>query len=333
MAARSRTGFTLVELLVVITIIGILIALLLPAVQAAREAARQTQCRNNLKQLALGCLNHEQLQHFLPSSGWNWGWSGDPDRGFTKRQPGGWQFNILPYIEQQALHDLGVGNNEAGRTATALTPLSVLNCPTRRTSIRFSFNPPNGTFINIVSAPASIARSDYAGNSGSVTNAQASYKTVTTLQEGDSWTDSQGLTYLVNANDGGVFFVRSMVKMGDITDGASNTFLCGEKYIDPDWYYTGQDAGDDQCWTQAWDYDGNRYTYCSGDPTYLPYFQPISDAPGYSDPFVFGSAHRNGFGMAMCDGSVHTVSYTIDLATYRLLGDRADGMPVDGKKF
>jgi prepilin-type N-terminal cleavage/methylation domain-containing protein len=329
---RAKHGFTLVELLVVITIIGILIALLLPAVQAAREAARQTQCRNNIKQLALGCLNHEQVQHFLPTSGWNWGWSGDPDRGFTKKQPGGWLFNILPYIEQQALHDLGIGNNENGRTQTAMTPLSVLNCPTRRTPVRFAFHPGNGTFINIVSAPASIARADYAGNSGSVVNPDASYVTANSLQTGDSWTDLQWLQNSYNANDGGIFFVRSMVKMADISDGASNTFLCGEKNINPDWYFTGLDFGDDQTWTQGWDYDGNRYTYypvtSGADPP-----TPMPDTPGYMDCWVFGSAHLSGFGMAMCDGSVHTVSYSIDPETYRRLGDRADGMTIDAKTW
>ena len=106
---RKSAGFTLVELLVVITIIGILIALLLPAVQAAREAARQTQCKNNLKQLALGCLNHDSATGRFPCGGWGFSWTGDADRGNDWRQPGGWIYNILPYIEQQPLHDMGAG--------------------------------------------------------------------------------------------------------------------------------------------------------------------------------------------------------------------------------
>ncbi len=116
---QKSAAFTLVELLVVITIIGILIALLLPAVQAAREAARQTQCRNNLKQLALGCLSHESAIKRFPSDGWGYGWTGDPDRSTDWRQPGGWIYNILPYIEQQPLHNMGTGQGDgtqAGQT-------------------------------------------------------------------------------------------------------------------------------------------------------------------------------------------------------------------------
>ena len=89
------------ELLVVITIIGILIALLLPAVQAAREAARQAQCQNNVKQLAPGrpkprvglwVLSHRRL---------GYRWLGHPDRGFDQSQPGGWIYNVLPFVEQE----------------------------------------------------------------------------------------------------------------------------------------------------------------------------------------------------------------------------------------
>ena len=133
---RRPRGFTLVELLVVITIIGILIALLLPAVQAAREAARRMQCSNNLKQLGLACLTHEQAHKFFPSGGWGHVWLGDPDQGFGKTQPGGWMFSVLPYVEQQALHGLGSGgtaDQKADAVATlATTPLSVFNCPSRR---------------------------------------------------------------------------------------------------------------------------------------------------------------------------------------------------------
>ena len=119
-AGRARNAFTLVELLVVITIIGILISLLMPAVQSAREAARRVQCQNNVKQLALAMISHETSTKRFPSGGWGWYWVGDPDRGLSwQNQPGGWVYTILPFIEQNNLFQMGTGQPSAQKLAAS----------------------------------------------------------------------------------------------------------------------------------------------------------------------------------------------------------------------
>ena len=328
-----RRAFTLVELLVVITIIGILIALLLPAVQAAREAARIVQCENNLKQLALGCLHHEQVYRMLPSGGWAWLMVGDPDRGVGKRQPGGWQFSIFPFIEQQALYQLGSGMTGAAQAAAntqrLTTPLTVMNCPTRRKSQLFSYYLGNndGQYPYLCDPVAAVARSDYAANSGDSDQSQTWWPEVS-YATGDSptftgWTSSNYFT--------GVSFQRSQIKISDITDGTSNTYMIGEKYLDIDYYFTGEDAADDQSTYCGWDNDNHRDTFVPKPPT-LP-VPPMQDRAGFFLRGQFWQAHNNGFNMAFGDGSVRTIDYSISLETHRRLGNRKDGLPIDAKGY
>jgi prepilin-type N-terminal cleavage/methylation domain-containing protein len=326
---QFEPGFTLVELLVVITIVGILVALLLPAVQAAREAARQVQCKNNLKQVAAACLHHEQLLGFLPTAGWSYSWVGDPDQGFTQRQPGGWQFNILPFLEQQALRDLGLNNNQIGRTQTAATALQVFICPTRRKVAAYT-DAYAGGHVNW-NKGATIGRSDYAGNAGEGCDL-CTIEGPLSLSDGDSWTTAQW--YAVQGTDSlqplgvnGVFFRHGVCRLAAITDGTSNTYLAGEKSVEPDYYETGQDWGDDQCWSIGYDYDTVRWT----NPTAPD--APAQDMPGVMKYQAFGSAHSVGFHTAMCDGSVRMMNYSINPDVHRRLGNRHDGLPIDGKQW
>ncbi len=340
---KSR-AFTLVELLVVITIIGILIALLLPAVQAAREAARQLQCKNNLKQIALACLDHEQINKFLPTDGWGYAWAGEPTRGFDKRQPGGWHYNILPYMEQQALHDLGADQGLTGTRPAfaqcASTPLATYICPTRRNVVAYPFIWANGGIADLCNCtpdPTLLGRSDYAGSGGDCLWSNAcdgAEAAITTVAAGDAqsdlwWSQQNG------GQGNGIFFIRSMTKMADITDGTANTYLLGEKYCDPDHYSDGTSPWDDQGWDTGWDWDTIRWSCGSGGSSSgtAGSFQPTQDTPGLGLGLAFGSAHANGFQMAFCDGSVQMMSYTINLVVHACLANRLDGQAINGQSF
>jgi prepilin-type N-terminal cleavage/methylation domain-containing protein/prepilin-type processing-associated H-X9-DG protein len=351
--ARKRSGFTLVELLVVITIIAILIALLLPAVQAAREAARQMQCKNNLKQLALGFLNHESSTGRFPTGGWGFIWTGDADRGNDWRQPGGWVYNILPYIDQQALHDMGLGRPTAQKYAAHLQrmsiPLSLLNCPTRRKAMAYPWTGGAGGYAVINAGKVSMScRTDYAGNGG------YNYESPSTLNpdgSGPKWTcsgpnnDAGPISTTEVENPPGVMtanarasftnvamaatgieYCGSLIRVSDIKDGVSNTYMLGEKYLNPDEYATGNDAGDNEDALMGDNQDISRWFYSASVPL-------LQDTPGQYNGVSFGSAHSSGFQMAFCDGSVQMMNYTINITVHGQLCDRRDGKVVDAKRL
>ncbi len=316
-AARRKPGFTLVELLVVIAIIGILVALLLPAVQSAREAARRTQCKSQLKNLALGCLTHEEALGHFPTGGWGWNWVGDPDRGFDEDQPGGWIYVLLPYIEEGALYEFGAdGDSEqisqAQRTAAGSvvsSPITIINCPSRREAIPYPF----GLSLTNATVPQLAGRTDYAINCGTDLVELGGGPGSISAARNFNWAAEN-----LNPQLTGICWERSTVRMGRITDGTSKTYLVGEKYLNPDHYRTGTAANDNETWCTGFNNDNYR---SSRD-------LPRPDTPGYSDNnrySIWGSAHPAVFHMAYCDGSVQGIDYEISHAVHLCNGDRQDG--------
>ncbi len=331
--ATHDRGFSLVELLVVITIIGILVSLLIPAVQAAREAARRIQCHNHLRQLGLAAANHESAQGFLPSGGWGNKWAGDPDRGCGTRQPGGWVYNLLPYLEQTTVYRMGAGGDGAAAARRTATPLAVLHCPTRRSAVAYPFLLGATYSYYNVNAGAVIARCDYAANCGDAYDTRPSHNAVSagpgSYAIGDAWTiNDWAAEPNGDSTATGVIYLHSRLPMAQIRDGTSYTYFVGERFIDPQHYTDGTPADDDQGWDTGIDHDTARWTNDD------PYMQPYQDQSGLMFPNVrFGSAHAAGFNVVLCDGSVHSISYTIDGRVHRCLGNRKDGQPIDMSKF
>ncbi len=333
-------GFTLVELLVVITIIGILIGLLLPAVQSAREAARRAQCRNNLKQLSLAMLSHESTFGFLPGGGWSYNWSGDADRGSGASQPGGWTYGVLPYLEQSAVFELGsdgqpdvvTSQQQSETLERAQTPVSVFSCPTRRAARVYTKavpRPPHHNGLRLTEA----AVVDYAANAGSslwggYCSAADDYGGPNSISAAASY-DWETNCEISRAN--GISYVQSEVTIAEIRDGTTSTYMLGEKLVNPDYYSNGRDLGDDDDpWSGC---SADTYRWCDYDADTDTGRTPLQDRPDTTDYWRFGSAHAGVCNFAFCDGSVRPISYSIQPKIHSLLGNRRDGEVVSTSDY
>jgi prepilin-type N-terminal cleavage/methylation domain-containing protein/prepilin-type processing-associated H-X9-DG protein len=307
---RPSRGFTLVELLVVIAIIGVLVALLLPAVQAAREAARRTQCKNKVKQLVLALHNfHDGKRVFPPghfhtrsivSDDCTSSPTADPKNG---RAP--WSVYILPFMEQSALFD----QFDLSKTFT-----SSYNSQEGDNPNKALFHQVNNDFQcpSDINSSSTTPNSNYFGvqGGGDLELALCSVR--------------NGLRVYY---DNGILFHNSRIRMKDISDGTSKTFIVGETKYQP--APTGRSDGVYLGWSST-----GYLTSSSARPGVLAAaIEPINSSEidgGAGDTLdhftrMFGSFHAGGCHFALADGSVQFISENIDRTTYHYLAIRNDG--------
>nr|WP_261360806.1 DUF1559 domain-containing protein [Aeoliella straminimaris] len=308
MVRATRSAFTLVELLVVIAIIGILVALLLPAVQAAREAARRSQCQNNLKQNGLAALNFESARGHFPSGSETI----FPEHCSSTGDCRGTSYAVqmLPYMEQGVIPDIFDFDQEGGTLSLWAnsgdilenTELSVFRCP---------------SFFDDVNPPA---RKDYFAICGG------------RYPEGPG--NSGEVFY------DGVYYLNSRTRISKITDGTSNTMAIGEAihYVLRGWGPGSMKPreGGPSLWFLGGNCQGNSdRTDCFGltdfhgrslRNTKLPMNSklPILRHENANDT-PMGSAHTGGAQFAYCDGHVDFLQDDIDMDVYQALSTRAGG--------
>ncbi|MCE9629091.1 MAG: DUF1559 domain-containing protein [Planctomycetia bacterium] len=297
----------------VVAIIGLLVALMLPAVQSARESARRTACNNNLKQIGLGFLSHEQSQGWFPDGGEQY-WSlrsmpgGSP--AASPNQNWGWGYQLLPYLEQLTVW------NTASDLSVLKTPIPVYFCSSRRAPQVITGWSPFGTDTR--------AMNDYAGNGGTDT------------------TGNNGWGMMGNGKDGTV--VRrpngnpsrsGPVRFATIRDGTTMTLLAGEKT-----YNCGRlgerQAEDDGGYVEGWDFDTIRWGYFPPIPDWFDNTDVTRYHNNYTrvaDRSAFGSAHAAAFGCVFADGSVRSTDYNVSPTVFMRLSSRNDGQVVNAGDF
>jgi prepilin-type N-terminal cleavage/methylation domain-containing protein/prepilin-type processing-associated H-X9-DG protein len=331
---RSLGGFTLVELLVVITIIGILIALLLPAVQAARESARRMQCSNSLKQMGLGILNFESQYKTLPPGTYSklWMTALSKDYEGEREWPSAITF-ILPYLEQQGYYDTLGG---AGFMVGGIKLENPWNDSPTWTNLSI-----NKVVIPVLQCPSDFLGDNLVTITSDLKLTKSNYLCMFSgLNDGESYRPdpkSGGRFKYINcAKDRrAAFRPYEGVPISDITDGTSQTIAMAE-------YLKGIDAGDargDFYTNRA----GCKFLHVTSGPNstladnlcsvFCPAGSPYND-PKQNLPCTFGadtgnfatarSRHPGGVNAVYCDGSIHFISDTIDSSTWQCLGFIAD---------